>query len=287
MFRRGGAVGGSSNVLLASLRYQRPYWMLHLKGADNWRIYEELPRDTHHQRIEMEHQAWLGGLDRPYVRPRCMAFHPVWLEKKRHMLNRPELLHAPDLTPLERYVLEWQEKFFSFRGTLRPTPDDMHTAFDLVERPLDLSYAIQVLHWCRNENDIHFAPESLQIFVEACLRVDRMDAAQYALENAAALGFWHVDPKVKAFLEGTGPDFRSSSSSSAGSATSNNAAATTPVASEEGKPAAAKPAAAGGKAAAELDEEAALAAELAALEEEEKRLAEELAGKKKKKGGKK
>src|SRR3989338_1731995 len=109
----------TTTPLLASLRYRRPYWMLHLKGADNWRIYEELEKDSNHQRIEMEYQAWLGGLDRPYVRPRCMASQPLWLEKKRHMLKKSEL-HGPE-TPLERYVLEWEQKFFSFRGTLRPT----------------------------------------------------------------------------------------------------------------------------------------------------------------------
>jgi hypothetical protein len=245
----------SSRLLSSSLRYRRPYWMLHLKGADNWRIYEELQKDSTHQRIEMEYQAWLGGLDRPYVRPRCMTTHPLWLEKKRHLLKKSEL-QGPE-TPLERYVLEWEQKFFSFRGTLRPTPDDLHSAFDLVERPLDLSYAIQILNWCRNENDIHFAPESFQIFVEACLRVDRKDVALYALENADKLGFWFVDKKVSDFLLEKGPDFRAAPTTTTKDSTSYSATSTSTKTQE-------------------LDEEALLAAELAALEEEERKLAEEL-----------
>ena len=251
-----------SSTLLASLRYRRPYWMLHLKGVDNWRIYEELQTSPNHQRVEMEYQAWLGGLDRPYVRPRCMASQPLWLEKKRHMLKKSEL-QGPE-TPLERYVLEWEQKFFSFRGTLRPTADDMHIAFDLVERPLDLSYAIQVLHWCRNENDIPFAPESFQIFVEACLRVDRKDVAIFALENAESLGFvTPVEKRISEYLLNDGPDFRGAAS-----------ATTTPVSDDETKTSSTT---AGTKATTKMtDEEAQLAAELAALEEEERKLAEEL-----------
>ncbi len=257
---------GATARRLASLRYQRPYWMLHLQGVDNWRIYEELQKDSNHQRVEMEYQAWLGGLDRPYVRPRCMAVQPTWLEKKRHALKRSDL-QGPE-TPLERYVLEWEQRFFSFRGTLRPTPEDMHTAFDLVERPLDLSYAVQVLDWCRNDNDMRFARESFAIFVEACLRVDRKDAALLALESADKLGFWYVDPRVRAFLEGTGPDFRSAPPTAAAATTT-----TTTKTTAAPRPGDAAPAAAG----ALDDDEAALAAELAALEEEERRVAAEAA----------
>jgi hypothetical protein len=184
-------------VRAASLRYARPYWMLFLEDCDNWKIYTVLDKPEH-QRIEMSYQAWLGGLDRPYVRPRCMATQPLWLEKKRHALRAPEL-QGPE-TSLERYVLQWEEKFHSFRGTLRPTAEDMHIAFELVERPLDLSYALRVLDWCRNENDIHFAKESFTLFLEACLRVDRKDVAKEALANAAKLGFWHVDPDVVKYL---------------------------------------------------------------------------------------
>ena len=276
-----------SSSLLASLRYRRPYWMLHLKGVDNWRIYEELQTSPNHQRVEMEYQAWLGGLDRPYVRPRCMASQPLWLEKKRHMLKKSEL-QGPE-TPLERYVLEWEQKFFSFRGTLRPTADDMHIAFDLVERPLDLSYAIQVLHWCRNENDIPFAPESFQIFVEACLRVDRKDVAVFALENAETLGFvTPVEKRISEYLLNDGPDFRGSTTTT-----------TTPVSDE--KISATETKTTSSASTMMTDEEAQLAAELAALEEEERKLAEELEAEekrlmeeetsknssKKKKGGKK
>jgi hypothetical protein len=183
----------------SSLRYVRPYWMLHLSDADNWKIYTVMHKPEH-QRVEMGYQAWLGGLDRPYVRPRCMAKQPLWLEKKRHQLRQPDL-QGPE-SPLERYVLQWEEKFQSFRGTLRPTAEDMHIAFELVERPLDLSYALRVLDWCRNDNDIHFAEDSFTIFVEACLRVDRRDVAVEALNSAAKLGFWHVDENVRKYLEG-------------------------------------------------------------------------------------
>ena len=183
----------------ASLRNYRPYWMLHMQNIDNWKIYVEM-RKPEHQRIEMSYQAWLGGLDRPYMRPRCIATQPLWLEKKRHQLKLPNL-QGPE-TALERYMLQWEEKFDSFRGTLRPTAEDMHIAFELVERPLDLSYALLILDKCRNENDIHFAADSFTLFVGACLRVDRKDVAVEALANAEKLGFWHVDPNVKLFLEG-------------------------------------------------------------------------------------
>jgi hypothetical protein len=266
-----------TNLRAASLRYRRPYWMLHLQGADNWRIYVQLPKDAGHQRVEMEYQAWLGGLDRPYVRPRCMAFQPLWLEKKRHMLQRPDLQDPQ--TPLERYVLDWQAKFFSFKGTLRPTVEDMHVAFDLVERPLDLSYAIQILGWCRNVNDIHFARDSFEIFLEACLRVDRKDVAVAALQTHEKLGFWHVDPQIRAFLEGRTESYKAAPK--ADGRVSSRAADVAPAAAPAaqaatGVAAAAAPDAAASAAAAALsEEEAALEAELRALEEEERRLAAE------------
>jgi len=191
----------TSQVHLASLRYQRPYWMLKLRSADvdNYKIYTKLHLPEH-QRIEMGHQAWLGGLDRPYMRPKCTTKNPLWLERKRHMLRIPEL-QGPE-SPLERYVLQWEQQFHSFRGTLRPTADDMHIAFELVERPLDLSYALQILNWCRNENDIHFAKDSFRVFLEACLRVDRKDVAVEAMNNAETLGFWHIDDDVRKYLNG-------------------------------------------------------------------------------------
>lgn len=186
-------------VRLASLRYRRPYWMMHLQGADNWRIYT-LQHEPEHQRTEMLYQAWLGGLDRPYMRPACTAFQPLWLQKKRHSLRLPELQNPE--TAMERFVLDWHEKFFSFRGTLRPTVDDLHTAFDLVERPLDLSYAILILGYCRNKNDIHFAKDTFLYFTEACLRVGRKDAASHALSIHEKLGFWHIDSDIRKYLEG-------------------------------------------------------------------------------------
>lgn len=185
--------------LKASLRYRRPYWMLSSNLEDNYKIYMEMHKPEH-QRVEMTYQAWLGGLDRPYMRPRCMATQPLWLEKKRHQL-RPSNLTGPE-TPLERYVLQWEEKFHSFRGTLRPAADDMHIAFELVERPLDLSYALLIMDYCRNENDIPFAKDSFRIFLEACLRVDRKDVALAALQNAEKLGFWHVDEDERKFVLG-------------------------------------------------------------------------------------
>ena len=216
----------------------------------------------------MEYQAWLGGLDRPYVRPRCMAFQPIWLEKKRHQLKRPDL-QGPE-TPLERYVLEWEQKFFSFRGTLRPTADDLHTAFDLVERPLDLSYAIQVLHWCRNENDIHFARESFDIFVEACVRVDRIDVARFAMENVEDLGFWHVAPATRAFVDGKAPNPLDEADAST---TTSTTAVAADAQQRKQAPAAATVATARATTDEAASDEAALMAELAALEEEERQLA--------------
>lgn len=188
-----------SRTGLASLRYRRPYWMLFLKGIDNWKIYTVIQQPDH-QRTEMLYQAWLGGLDRPYVRPKCMAHQPAWLSKKRHILQKSRL-EGPE-TSLEKYVLEWRKRFHSFQGTERPTPDDLHTAFDLVERPLDLSYACQLLHQCRNVNNIRLDEDSFLILMEACIRVDRKDCARYALEHAEALGFWHIDEDCRRYLGG-------------------------------------------------------------------------------------
>lgn len=187
----------SSSSLFASLRYRRPYWMLFLKGVDNWKIYTVIQQPDH-QRTEMLYQAWLGGLDRPYVRPKCMAHQPVWLTKKRHLLRKSRL-QGPE-THLEKYLLEWYQLFHCFQGTQRPSFDDLHTAFDLVERPLDLSYACQLLSQCRNHFNIRLGEDSLEIFLEACLRVGRKDCAVYALENSATLGFWHVKEDVAKFL---------------------------------------------------------------------------------------
>ncbi|RNF03021.1 hypothetical protein TraAM80_06022 [Trypanosoma rangeli] len=184
---------------LASLRYRRPYWMLFLKNVDNWKIYTVIQQPDH-QRTEMLYQAWLGGLDRPYTRPKCMANQPLWLSKKRHIL-RKDRLDGPE-TPLEKYVLEWHRRFHSFQGTERPTADDLHTAFDLVERPLDLSYAFQLLNQCRNINNIRFAKDTFLFFLEACLRVDRKDCALYAAEHAEALGFWYIEEDHLRYLRG-------------------------------------------------------------------------------------
>ncbi|KAH9600716.1 hypothetical protein LSM04_002711 [Trypanosoma melophagium] len=184
---------------LASLRYRRPYWMLFLTGVDNWKIYTVIQQPDH-QRTEMLYQAWLGGLDRPYTRPKCMAHQPLWLSKKRHML-RKDRLDAPE-TPLEKYVLEWHRRFYSFQGTERPTVEDLHTALDLVERPLDLSYAFQLLNQCRNINNIRFAEDTFLLFLEACLRVDRKDCAVYGVEHAEALGFWYIDENHLRYLNG-------------------------------------------------------------------------------------
>lgn len=197
-----------SATFLASLRYRRPYWMLFLKGVDNWKIYTVI-QQADHQRTEMLYQAWLGGLDRPYVRPKCMAHQPVWLTKKRHLLRKARL-QGPE-THLEKFVLEWYQRFHSFQGTQRPSPDDLHTAFDLVERPLDLSYACQLLHQCRNHFNIRLGEDSLEIFLEACLRVGRKDCAEYALEQSSALGFWHVGDAVAKFIRGEQTWYKKSS----------------------------------------------------------------------------
>ncbi|KAG8345175.1 hypothetical protein ERJ75_001013300 [Trypanosoma vivax] len=189
----------STPLSCASLRYRRPYWMLFLKGVDNWKIYTVI-QQPEHQRTEMLYQAWLGGLDRPYTRPKCMANQPLWLSKKRHLL-RKERLDGPE-TPLERYVLEWHRKFHSFQGTERPSVDDLHVALDLVERPLDLSYALQLLSQCRNLNNIRFAKDTFLIFLEACLRVGRRDCAEYGLQHAHALGFWHIEDDHRRYLSG-------------------------------------------------------------------------------------
>ncbi|KPA75046.1 putative mitochondrial hypothetical protein [Leptomonas pyrrhocoris] len=188
-----------SGALRASLRYRRPYWMLFLKGADNWKIYTVIQQPDH-QRTEMLYQAWLGGLDRPYVRPKCMAHQPVWLSKKRHLLQKARL-EGPE-TALEKYVLEWHKKFHCFQGSERPTVEDLHTAFDLVERPLDLSYACQLLNQCRNLYYIRLSDDSFEVFLEACLRMDRKDCAAYALEHAEELGFWHVSDNCRRYVAG-------------------------------------------------------------------------------------
>lgn len=174
--------------------------MLFLKGVDNWRIYTVI-QQPEHQRTEMLYQAWLGGLDRPYTRPKCMAHQPAWLTKKRQLLQKARLQGAETLT--EKYVLEWHLKFHNFQGTARPTAEDLHTALDLVAQPLDLSYACQLLHQCRNHFNIRLDEDSFLIFMEACLRVGRKDCAVYALEQREALGFWHVEEDCEAFLKGT------------------------------------------------------------------------------------
>lgn len=173
--------------------------MLFLKGVDNWKIYTVI-QQPEHQRTEMLYQAWLGGLDRPYVRPKCMAHQPVWLIKKRYMLKKSRLDGAE--TDLEKFVLEWEQKFHSFQGQQRPTPEDLHAALDLVQRPLDLSYALQLLGQCRNHFNIRFAEDTFVIFLEACLRVGRRDCAEYALQQREPLGFWHIDDNCQRYLKG-------------------------------------------------------------------------------------
>lgn len=197
-----------TTTVLASLRYRRPYWMLFLKGADNWKIYTVIQQPDH-QRTEMLYQAWLGGLDRPYVRPKCMAHQPVWLSKKRHLLQKARL-EGPE-TALEKYVLEWHKKFHSFQGSERPTAEDLHTAFDLVERSLDLSYACQLLNQCRNLYYIRLGDDSFEVFLEACLRVDRKDCATYALEHAEELGFPHVSDNCRRYVGGEQTWYKQSS----------------------------------------------------------------------------
>ncbi|CUG90598.1 Hypothetical protein, putative [Bodo saltans] len=245
-----------TSVSLGSLRNRRPYWMLFLtsKNVDNWKIYTKI-HEPEHQRNEMLYQTWLGGIDRPYSRPKCMAHQPTWLAKKRFLLRKPKLDNAE--TPMEKYVLEWHKRFRSFEGTVRPTPEDLHTAFDLVERPLDLSYACQLLHQCRNVNNIRLDEDTFLIFLEACLRVDRKDVASYALENADTLGFWYVDENCRKYVTGeqswyklsavdglyypedenveknTGRTSAASSSSSSGVDVSTGAAATSNATGEE------------------------------------------------------
>eukprot|EP00796_Vickermania_ingenoplastis_P001280 gene1280-735_t len=282
-----------SRTCLASLRYRRPYWMLFLHGVDNWRIYTVI-QQPEHQRTEMLYQAWLGGLDRPYVRPKCMAHQPVWLTKKRQLLRKSRLQGAQ--THLEKYVLEWEQRFHCFEGTVRPTPEDLHSALDLVERPLDLSYAVQLLNQCRNHFNIRFHQDTFVIFMEACLRVDRKDCAVYALENRETLGFWHVDEDCERFLKGEQSWYKRSlvdhlyyplkgneALNAAAQAAPgeqavpgvdmdlNKAARTPPVAADTD----AVPAAAAGDELSELER---LEAELKALEEEEARLNAELNG---------
>lgn len=224
--------------------------MLFLQGADNWRIYER-QFDPKHSRVEALYQAWLGGLDRPYTRPRFCCFQPIWLEKKRQQLRPPDL-QGPQ-TPMERYVLEWYQKFFSFRGTLRPTVEDLHTAFFLVDEPLDLSYALTILGYCHNKNGVRYVEDTFTIFLEACLRVDRKDVALQALEAPEKYGFWHVDADVRKFLQGEQTWYRRD---------------------KDGKylPLAENMQLNGEASASDDDEEAKLQAELKALEEEERLL---------------
>ena len=167
--------------------------------TDNWRIYEVI-HEPGHARTEMLYQSWLGGLDRPYTRPRCMATQPVWLQKKRHEMKIPRLQGAA--TELEQYYLEWHNQFDSFAGRRRPKAEDLNIAFDLVSRPLDLSYTCKLIDMCRNRYNVHLAEDSFTIFLDACVRVDRIDVAKYAMENAEDLGFWRVDENCRKFLNG-------------------------------------------------------------------------------------
>lgn len=174
--------------------------MLFLRGVDNWKIYTVI-HQPEHQRTEMLYQAWLGGLDRPYSRPKCMAHQPLWLTKRRHELRKNRLDGAE--TTLEKFVLEWYKKYFSFQGTERPDAEELHTVFDLVASPLDLSYACQLLRQCRNRFNVALAEETFIVFLEACLRVDRKDVATYALENAEDLGFrLPIDKDAQKYLAG-------------------------------------------------------------------------------------
>ena len=205
---------------------------------------------------------------------------PLWLQKKRHALQLPEL-HGHTETPLEKYYLEWLAKFSSFRGTVRPEAEDLHIAFDLVSRPLDLSYACHMLGQCHIQYNIPLVTQSFVIFLEACLRVDRKDVARFALENAEKLGFVHIDENVQKYLKGEQTWYRISPVDGTylpleENAHLNNKTAE-PTRTGEGAPTAAPPDTEQpqtAKAAKLLSEEERLLAELEALEQEERSLAE-------------
>eukprot|EP00760_Papus_ankaliazontas_P033208 PhM_4_TR6235/c1_g1_i1/m.22549 len=183
---------------MGSLRYRRPYWMLRLSNVKYWRVYNKTAPGFH--RTELLYQAWLGGLDRPYARPKCTHRTPTWLTKKRFAL---EPSHLTPETAAERFFLDFRLKFYDYRGTMRPTAMELNDVLDLVERPLDMSYACRVLSALHNDFVVRLEQDAFQVFVDACSRVDRKDLMQYALENAEKLGFWHIDADCKKYIEGT------------------------------------------------------------------------------------
>ena len=182
---------------MGSLRYLRPYWMLHLKNVKYWRVYAKT--GPGYQRTEMLYQAWLGGIDRPYTRPRCSHRTPTWLTRKRFALEKP---HLTPQTAVEQLFLEFHQKYFAYRGTLRPVVDDLHDMFELVEKPLDMSYACRTLSHLHNDFVVRLAPETFSLFVHAAMKVNRRDLVIFALNNAELLGFWSIDLQSRAFAEG-------------------------------------------------------------------------------------
>ena len=183
---------------MGSLRYLRPYWMLHMKNVKNWRIYTK-SEDPGFKRTEMLYQSWLGGIDRPYARPPCTVRTPTWLTRKRFALEKP---HLTAETPVEILFVEFQQKYYGYRSTLRPVIDDLHNILDLVEAPLDMSYACRTLSHMHNDFLIPFEPETFSIFVHAAMKVDRKDLLTFALASAEKLGFDHVDEQSRLFIEG-------------------------------------------------------------------------------------
>ena len=169
-----------------------------MKNVKHWRIYTN-PDDPGLKRTEMLYQSWLGGIDRPYTRPPCTVRTPTWLTRKRFALEKP---HLTAETPVEVLFVDFHKKYYGYRSTARPVIDNFHNILDLVESPLDMSYACRTLSHLHNDFMIPMEPETFGIFVHAAMKVDRKDLLQFALENAEKMGFTHIEEQHRSFIEG-------------------------------------------------------------------------------------
>ena len=169
-----------------------------MKDIKYWRVYTK-SEDPGFKRTEMLYQSWLGGIDRPYARPPCTVRTPTWLTRKRFALEKS---HLTAETSVEILFDEFHKKYFGYRSTLRPVIEDLHNILDLVETPLDMSYACRTLSHLHNDFMIPLEPETFSIFVHAAMKVNRKDILTFALENADKLGFTQIDDESRNFIEG-------------------------------------------------------------------------------------
>ena len=80
--------------------------------------------------------------------------------------------------------------------------EDVHNMFELVERPLDMSYACRTLSHLHNDFLVVLTSETFALFLHAAMKVDRRDLITFAIQNAEKLGFVSIDSKSRAFAEG-------------------------------------------------------------------------------------